>query len=104
MALGLYHNMFALVDLQGWPDETGCKHLYTCRVVWSCALVCPDVIAFKASCFPTFVGNTTAPHGAGALKQAASREILLWMTPSEASEALEASVCNELLDHVRASW
>jgi hypothetical protein len=38
-----------------------------------------------------------------ARKQTASREILLWMTPSEAPKALQASECSELLDPVRAS-
>ena len=38
-----------------------------------------------------------------ARKQAASREILLWMTPSEAPKALQASECSELLDPMRAS-
>ena len=32
-----------------------------------------------------------------------SREILLWMTPSEAPKALQASECSELLDPMRAS-
>ena len=32
-----------------------------------------------------------------ARKQATSEEILLWMTPSEAPKALQASACNELL-------
>ena len=36
-------------------------------------------------------------------KPTASREILLWVTPSEAPEALQASECSELLDHMRAS-
>ena len=40
---------------------------------------------------------------AAARKQAASREILLWMTPSEAPKALQASECSELLDPMRAS-
>ena len=31
-------------------------------------------------------------------KLTSSREILLWMTPSEAPKALQASECNELLD------
>ena len=35
--------------------------------------------------------------------QATSREILLWMTPSEAPKALQASECSELLDPMRAS-
>ena len=33
----------------------------------------------------------------------ASKEILLWMTPSEAPWALQASECSELLDPLRAS-
>ena len=40
---------------------------------------------------------------AAARKQAASREILLWMTPSEAPKALQASEYSELLDPMRAS-
>ena len=39
---------------------------------------------------------------AAARKQAASREILRWMTPSEAPKALQASECSELLDPMRA--
>ena len=38
-----------------------------------------------------------------ARKLTASREILLWMTPSEAPKALQASECSELLDPMRAS-
>ena len=40
---------------------------------------------------------------AEAHKLAASTEILLWMTPSEAPKALQASECSELLDPMRAS-
>ena len=40
---------------------------------------------------------------AAARKQAASRSILLWMTPSEAPKALQASECSELLDPMKAS-
>jgi hypothetical protein len=36
-------------------------------------------------------------------KQTTSREILLWMTPSEAPKALQASECSELLDPTRAN-
>ena len=38
-----------------------------------------------------------------ARKLTTSREILLWMTPSEAPKALQASECSELLDPTRAS-
>ena len=38
-----------------------------------------------------------------ARKLTTSREILLWMTPSEAPKALQASECSELLDLMRAS-
>ena len=38
-----------------------------------------------------------------ARKLTSSREILLWMTPSEAPKALQASECSELLDPMRAS-
>lgn len=40
---------------------------------------------------------------AEARKLTASREIMLWMTPSEAPKALQASECSELLDPMRAS-
>ena len=40
---------------------------------------------------------------AAARKQAASREILLWKTPSEAPKASQASECRELLDPMGAS-
>ena len=40
---------------------------------------------------------------AEARKLTASKEILLWMTPSEAPKALQASECSELLDPMRAS-
>ena len=40
---------------------------------------------------------------AAARKQAVSREMLLWMSPSEAPKALHASERSELLDPVRAS-
>ena len=38
-----------------------------------------------------------------AQKQTTSWEILLWMTPSEAPKALQASECSELLDPARAN-
>ena len=38
-----------------------------------------------------------------ARKRTTSREILLWMTPSEAPKALQASECSELLDPMRAN-
>ena len=38
-----------------------------------------------------------------ARKLIASKEILLWMTPSEAPKALQASECSELLDPTGAS-
>ena len=40
---------------------------------------------------------------AEARKLTASKEILLWMTPSEAPKALQASECSELLDPTRAN-
>ena len=41
---------------------------------------------------------------AAARKRTASQEILLWMTPSEAPKALQASECSELLDPTGASY
>ena len=46
---------------------------------------------------------TPPPRLAAAHKLTASREMLLWMTPSEAPKALQASECSELLDPMRAS-
>ncbi len=40
---------------------------------------------------------------AEARKLTASKEILLWITPSEFPKALQASECSELLDPLRAS-
>jgi hypothetical protein len=40
---------------------------------------------------------------AAAQKQTTSKEIVLWMTPSEAPKALQASECSELLNPMRAS-
>ena len=53
----------------------------------------------------THVGSVcfSAMKLATAHKQVASREILLWMTPSEAPKALQASECSELLDPMRAN-
>lgn len=48
-------------------------------------------------------GNAYVLLLAVARKLTASREILLWMTPSEAPKALQASECSELLDPMRAS-
>ena len=39
-----------------------------------------------------------------AQKRTTSREILLWMTPSEAPKALQTSECSELLDPTGASY
>ena len=41
---------------------------------------------------------------AAARQRTASQEILLWMTPSEAPKALQASECSELLDPTGASY
>ena len=41
---------------------------------------------------------------AEARKLTPTKEILLWMTPSEAPKALQASECSELLDPMRASY
>ena len=47
------------------------------------------------------IGETV--RGYEARKLTSSREILLWMTPSEAPKALQASECSELLDPTGAS-
>ena len=51
----------------------------------------------------TTVGQAGCHLLAEARKLSTSREILLWMTPSEAPKALQASECSELLDPTRAS-
>ena len=38
-----------------------------------------------------------------ARKQTTPKEIMLWMTPSEAPKALQASECSELLDPAEAN-
>ena len=56
---------------------------------------------------PTPKGSRNQMGGkslAAAHKLTASREILLWMTPSEAPKALQASECSELLDPTGASY
>ena len=58
-------------------------------------------------CMPATADCSASQMGgkslAAARKLTASREILLWMTPSEAPKALQASECSELLDPMRAS-
>ena len=59
-----------------------------------------------ASCAPReerTTGSGRLRRLAAARKQTASREILLWMIPSEAPKALQASECSELLDPIRAN-
>jgi len=41
---------------------------------------------------------------AGAPKQPASKQILLWNSPTEAPKALQASECSELLGHMEANY
>ena len=49
------------------------------------------------------IGQVGGGQLVAARKLATSEEILLWMTPSEAPKALQASECSELLDPMRAS-
>ena len=51
----------------------------------------------------TYIDLTRRHWLAAAHKLTAPQEILLWMTPSEAPKALQASECSELLDPMRAS-
>ena len=61
-----------------------------------------DMLACDASCFCNMQSSYDSQ---AARKLLASKEILLWMTPSEAPKALQASGCSELLDLTRtSSW
>ena len=60
----------------------------------------------RHSCSTRSIANTEKDEPfvlVEARKLTTSREILLWMTPSEAPKALQASECSELLDPMRAS-
>ena len=61
-------------------------------------VVLPDAMDSKSRASPKAFMSLAA-----ARKLAATGEILLWMTPSEAPKALQASECSELLDPTRAS-
>ena len=70
--------------------------------IWTWACLTNDFISWTWLCvFPPCISY--AALLAEARKLTASREILLWMTPSEAPKALQASECSELLDPMRAS-
>ena len=58
---------------------------------------------FPSGAFRRAGGGWRADLLVVAQKQTTSREILLWMTPSEAPKALQASECSELLDPTGAS-
>ena len=71
-------------------------HLSVSRVCVLCSVPCALCFVLASVCIAWHVL-------VAARKQATSREILLWMTPSEAPKALQASECSELLDPLRAS-
>ena len=102
-----------------WPSRRGAFVIAWSRV-YGC--LCGAVARAKALCLERcgrlktlisvyglsargagLVGAELSLRLAAARKQAASREMLLWMTPSEAPKALQASECSELLDPMRAS-
>ena len=60
------------------------------RIVFRCPLLVPGVALPQCLLVDAHMQST-------------SREILLWMTPSEAPKALQASECSELLDPTRAN-
>jgi len=69
--------------------------------------LCKGVI-LQTACKPRPCASLLSPWQvrpmlAEARKLTAPEEILLWMTPSEAPKALQASECSELLDPTRAS-
>ena len=81
-----------------------------------CTVLCVCVCVSAVDATHTEAGLTGMHKGAGATpppmfltllevarKLTPSKEILLWMTPSEAPKALQASECSELLDPMRAS-
>ena len=94
-----------LVVLFVWFGRLCC--LFVLLVVLFFGLVGCAVFRFgRLCCFFGLVG--CAVFGCSILlaiarKQTTSKEILLWMTPSEAPKALQASECSELLDPMRAS-
>ena len=75
-----------------------------CAVALPRVFLCtPAVTAQRAGIACALATGDDRRRLAAARKQAAFREILLWMTPSEAPKALQASECSELLDPMRAS-
>ena len=68
---------------------------------WSYASCEQQRLALKCSALQGIDNNSQLL--AVARKLTTSLEILLWMTPSEAPKALQASECSELLDPMRAS-
>ena len=68
--------------------------------LWALMQRCRDEVSEVCSMYSSLEDQILL---AVARKLTASREILLWMTPSEAPKALQASECSELLDPMRAS-
>ena len=81
------------------PSKMGTKNTHT---TWTHAQPSSVQISFQPRLSSMDV-HTAYPTLAAAHKQTASGEILLWMTPSEAPKALQASECSELLDPMRAN-
>ena len=68
----------------------------------------PEGVEVLGFCMGSFgLGCCVVRRRAEMLEEArrltSSREILPWMTPSEAPKALQASECSELLDPMKAS-
>ena len=87
-----------------WSRVCGCLRGAVARAKGLCSLRPAENIdiGLWAHRLP-HAGRDWSAQLAAARKQAAWREILLWMTPSEAPKALQASECSELLDPMRAS-
>ena len=87
--------------LRGLPRAAASLQIHSLAVG---AALCGGERCFSVAFVTAASGRQVgAAELAAACKQAASREILLWMTPSEAPKALQASECSELLDPMRAS-
>ena len=72
-------------------------------VAWACGLASPMAASMQHRCAYMLLRTALDNVLVVARKLTTSREMLLWMTPSEAPKALQASECSELLDPMRAS-
>ena len=93
-------------------DPVQVRSIIMGNVWFNNALICFNLISTNGQIGPmsgnrqwgsVYSGRSCLWLLAAARKLTTSWEILLWMTPSEAPKALQASECSELLDPMRAS-